>query len=153
MRPPLIYPQLSHFNNHGLAISSEKKFLKSVFLLVYHLNPQVLKETEHWKKGEREKVLEKREKKEKGEERKRKAPRVSSNKKEKSIFWEEKNIASSKFFLCESIFSPSIIPFSKPFQIVWESFIALFGPSFNLAICMTWVVFFVFTHELHIFSF
>jgi hypothetical protein len=52
--------------------------LKVVFLLKYHQNPQVLKETEHRKKREK-KVLKKRE-------RKRKAPRVSSNKKGKSIF-------------------------------------------------------------------
>jgi hypothetical protein len=80
MCPPLIYPQLPHLHNHGLAISSHairKEFSKVVFLLKYHQNPQVLKETEHRKK--REKSIEKRE-------RKRKAPRVSSNKKGKSIF-------------------------------------------------------------------
>jgi hypothetical protein len=63
----------------------EKDFLKVVFLLKYHQNPPALKETEHRKK--REKVFKKRERKrKKKEERKRKAPRVSSNKKGKSIF-------------------------------------------------------------------
>jgi hypothetical protein len=55
------------------------------------------------KKGE--KVLKKERK------RKKKAPRVSSNKKGKSIFWEKKNIATSKSFLYEYIFFCSIIPF------------------------------------------
>jgi hypothetical protein len=40
-----------------------------------------LKDTKHWKKREREKSIEKEERKEK-----RKAPRVSANKKGKSIF-------------------------------------------------------------------
>jgi hypothetical protein len=82
--------------------------LESVFLLVYHQNPKVLKGIEHWKEREREKVLKK-------EERKRKALRVFANKKGKSIFWDEKNIATSKYFLYEPIFFPSIIPFQKPF--------------------------------------
>jgi hypothetical protein len=105
----LIYRQLSHLHNHGLTISSHaiwKEFLKVVFLLKYHQNPRVLKETEHRKK-ERKGI----EKKEREKERKRKAPRASSNKKGKSIFWEEKNIATSKSFLYEPIFFPSIIPF------------------------------------------
>jgi hypothetical protein len=55
-----------------------KKKLKAIFLLKYHQNLRVLKETEHRKKGEK--------KKEKGKERKRKAPIVSSNKKGNSIF-------------------------------------------------------------------
>jgi hypothetical protein len=55
--------------------------LKVVFLLKYHQNPRVLKETEHRKK-ERKGI----EKKEREKERKRKAPRASSNKKGKSIF-------------------------------------------------------------------
>jgi hypothetical protein len=97
----------------------------------------------------REKVLEKRERKK----RKRKAPRDPSNKKGESTFWEEKNIATSKSFLYEPIFYPSIIPFQKTLsKIIWKNFAALFGPSFNLAIYMTWVVSFVFTYELHIFS-
>jgi hypothetical protein len=58
--------------------------------------------------------------KEKGKERKRKAPRVSSNKMRKSIFCEEKNIATSKSFLYEPIFFPSIIPFQKPFPKSFE---------------------------------
>jgi hypothetical protein len=59
--------------------------LKVVFLLKYQENPQDLKETEHRKKES--KSIEKKEKeKEREKERKRKAPRVSSNKKGKSIF-------------------------------------------------------------------
>jgi hypothetical protein len=53
-------------------------------------------------------------KNEREKERKRKAPRVSSNKKGKSTFREKKNIATSSF-LYETIFFPSIIPFQKPF--------------------------------------
>jgi acyl-CoA synthetase (AMP-forming)/AMP-acid ligase II len=125
MRPPLIYPQLPHLHNHGLAISSHaiwKEFLKAVFLLKYHQNPRVLKETEHRKK--REKVLEREREREK--ERKRKALRVSSTKNGKSIFWEEKNIATSKSFLYEPIFFPSIIPFQKPFPKSFEKILQLF---------------------------
>jgi hypothetical protein len=55
----------------------------------------------------------------------------------------------------------NVIPFShrpsyhfkNPFQIIEKVFLTLFGPSFSLAIYMTWVVPFSFTHELHIFSF
>jgi hypothetical protein len=103
--------------------------------------------SEHRKK-ERKSIGKEREKK-----RKRKAPRDPSNKKGESTFWEEKNIATSKSFLYEPIFYPSIIQFQKTLsKIIWENFAALFGPSFNLAIYMTWVVSFVFTYELHIFS-
>jgi hypothetical protein len=76
---------------------------------------------------EREKVLKEREReKEKGKERKRKIVRVSSNKKEMSIFWEEKNVATSKSFLYEPIFSLSIIPFQKPFLKSFEKILQLF---------------------------
>jgi hypothetical protein len=68
---------------------------------------------EHWKEREREwKVLKKGE-------GKRKAPRFSTNKKGKLIFWEEKNISTSKSFYV-SPFPPSIIPFSKPFPKSFE---------------------------------
>jgi hypothetical protein len=122
MHLPLIYPQLPHLHNHGLAISSHaiwKEFLTVVFLHKYHQNPWVLKGTEHRKK--REKYWKKTKK-----ERKRKTQRVSSNKKEKSIFWEEKNIATSKSFLYEPIFFPSIIPFQKPFPKSFEKISQLF---------------------------
>jgi hypothetical protein len=122
MRPPPIYPQLPHFHNHGLAIpfhsiSSEKIFLKSVFLLVYYQNPQVLKEMEHWKR-EREKVLKK-------EEGKRKAARVSTNKMVKSIFWEGQNISTNPFCM---------IPFSSPpsyhFKNPYQNHLRKFHSSF-----------------------
>jgi hypothetical protein len=63
-------------------------------------------------KKEREKVLKK-------EEEKRKAPRVSANKKGKSILRGEKHV-NFKIYLRESIFSPFIIPFSKPFPKSYE---------------------------------
>jgi hypothetical protein len=59
-----------------------KRIFEGCFLLKYHQNTRVLKETEH--KKEREKVLKKGREKER--KIKRKAPRVSSNKKGKSIF-------------------------------------------------------------------
>jgi chromatin remodeling complex protein RSC6 len=154
MCPLLIYPQLAQLHNHGLAISSNaiwKEFLKAVFSSNIIKIPESSKrrsikkrEKKYWKKGER--------KKEKEKERKRKAPRVSSNKKGKSIFWEEKNIAISKSFLYEHIFSPHHTISKTLSKIIWENFVALFGPSFNLAIYMTWVISFVLTYELHIFG-
>jgi hypothetical protein len=56
---------------------------------------------------------------------KRKALRVSANKKGKLIFWEEKNIATSKSFY-EPIFFPSIILFQKPLPKLFEKISQLF---------------------------
>jgi hypothetical protein len=64
--------------------------------------------------------------KKKKREGKRKASRVSSNKKGKLIFWEEKNIATSKFFLYEPIFFPSNIPFQESFPKSFEKISQLF---------------------------
>jgi hypothetical protein len=47
---------------------------------------------------------------------------------------------------------PPSYHFEKLFQIIEKIFLTLFGPSYSLAIYMTWVVPFSFTHELHIFS-
>jgi hypothetical protein len=83
MCQPLIYPQLPHFHNHGLAIPFHF-ILKEIFEECF--SPGLSsKSTSHQrdralKKGEKEKVLKKR------EEGKRKAPGVSSNKMGKSIF-------------------------------------------------------------------
>jgi hypothetical protein len=52
---------------------------------------------------------------EKERERKRKAPKVSSNKGEVNILRGERCFNFKNPFQCDSIFSPSIIPFQKPF--------------------------------------
>jgi hypothetical protein len=104
MRPPLIYPQLHHFHNHGLAIPFHfiwNKILEECFsphLSSKSPSPQrdgALKKRE--REGGRKSI------KKRG--RKRKAPRVSANKIRKSIFREEKNISTSKSFYV-SLFSP-----------------------------------------------
>jgi hypothetical protein len=51
----------------------------------------------------------------KREKEKRKAPRVSSNKRESQYFERRKIVQLKKSFWCDSIFYPSIIPFQKPF--------------------------------------
>jgi hypothetical protein len=124
MHPPPIYPQLPHLHNHGLAMSVcitpfqnmcpppvywshlKRSFWKSDFLLKYHQNPEVLKRQS--KKQERG--------------RERKAPRVSSNKWEINILREEKHFNFKNPFQCDSIFSPSIIPFQKPFPKLLRKF-------------------------------
>jgi hypothetical protein len=57
-------------------------------------------------------------KRKKGEKRgrERKAPRVSSNKGEVNILGGEKHFKFKNPFRCDSIFSPSIIPFKNPFS-------------------------------------
>jgi hypothetical protein len=97
IHPPLVYPKFwpYHFIRKGI-------FEEVIFLLKYHQNPQ---ETEYRKK--------KREK-EKIEEEKKKL-QESLQIKGKSIFYVDKNTTTSKSsFWCDSIFSPSIIPFQKP---------------------------------------
>jgi hypothetical protein len=71
-----------------------------------------------------------------------------------AIFWEEKNTSTSKIsFLLWFYFLLLHHTISKTLsKIIEKDFLALFGPSFNLAIYITWVVPFLFTHELHIFS-
>jgi hypothetical protein len=49
-------------------------------------------------------------------ERKRKAPKVTSNKGEINILKGERHINFKNPFRCDLIFSPSIIPLQKPFQ-------------------------------------
>jgi hypothetical protein len=73
------------------------------------------------KSSKRQSIEKGREKKVLKKGRKIKAPWVSANKKGKSIFWEEKNISTSKSFYV-NLFPPppSFIPFSKPFPNSFE---------------------------------
>jgi hypothetical protein len=82
MHPPPIYPQLPHFHNHGLAIPfhfNSKEIFEGCFSHRLSSKSPSPQRDGALKKREREKVLKK-------EEGKRKAPRVSINKKGKSIF-------------------------------------------------------------------
>jgi hypothetical protein len=95
--------------------------------------------------------MEHRKKRKRG--RKRKAQRVSSNKGEVNILRGEKHFNFKNIFLMWFHFLPLHHTISKTlFKIIEKIFLALFGPSFNLAIYITWVVPFLFTHELHICS-
>jgi hypothetical protein len=87
-----------------------KKKLKSVFLLVYHLNPQVLKETDHWKREI--KSIEKRG-------RERKAPRALQIKRGSQYFERRKTFQLQNLFMWVH-FLPLIIPFSKPYPKSFE---------------------------------
>jgi hypothetical protein len=120
----------------------KKVFEEVIFLLKYHQTPQVLKR----------RSIEKREKSiEEKRGWKRKAPRVSSNKGEVNILRGEKHI-NFKNLLLMWFSPPSSYHFKTLSKIIEKVFLALFGPSFMLAIYMTWVVPFLLTHELHIFS-
>jgi hypothetical protein len=83
----------------------KRSFWKSDFLPKYHQSPRVLK------RQSKEKKERKREKRG----RERKAPRVSANKGEVNILRGEKYFNFKNPFRCDSIFSPSIIPFQKTF--------------------------------------
>jgi hypothetical protein len=152
MHPPPMYPQLPHLHNHGLAMlvciiplwnmrplpvpwsHLKRSFWRSNFLLKYHQNPQVVK----------------RRSKKRG--RERKPPRVSSNKGEVNILRGERHFNFKISFSMWSHFLPLHHTISKKLsKIIEKVFLTLFGPSFSLAIYMTWVV--PFTHELHIFRF
>jgi hypothetical protein len=90
---------------------------------------------------------------EKKKRKKRKAPRISSNKGEFNIPRGEKYFKIKIFFLMWFHSLPLHHTISKtPSKIIDKVFLTLFGPSFSLAIYITWVVSFLFTHELHIFS-
>jgi hypothetical protein len=70
---------------------------------------------------------------------KRKAPRVSSNKRGSQYFERRKHFKFKNPFWCDSIFSPSIISFQKILSKINEKvFLTLFGPSVSLPIYMTW---------------
>jgi hypothetical protein len=116
----------------------KRSFWRSDFLLKYHRNPYVL-ERRSWKKREKEKEKEKLQK--------------SLEIKGKLTFWEEKYASTSKFFSMWSHFLPLRHTIPKALsKIIEKNFLTLFGPSISLAIYMTWVVPFLLTHELHIFS-
>jgi hypothetical protein len=84
---------------------------------------------------------------------KRKAPRVSSNKRGSQYFERRKTLQLQKLFLLWFYFLPVHHTISKTLsKIIEKIFLTLFGPSFSLAIYLTWVVPFSFTHKLHIFS-
>jgi hypothetical protein len=120
----------------------KRGFWWSDFLLKYHQNSQVLKRWSIEKKKKRRKR-----KKEK------KAPRVSSNKRGSQYFERRKILQLQRSFLMWFHFLPLHHIISKTLSEIIETiFLTLFGSSFNLAIYITWVVPFLFTHELHIFS-
>jgi hypothetical protein len=105
------------------------------------------------KNKKNEKTYWKKEKNKKRWERKRKAPRVASNRGEVIILRGEKHFNFKIFFLMWFHFLPLHHTISKtPSKIIVKVFLTLFGPSFILAIYITWVVPFLFTYELHIFS-
>jgi hypothetical protein len=73
--------------------SSKKKFLKNSFSSQISSKPPCPQETEQ----------------------KKRAPKVSSNKGEVNILRGEGHFNFKNSFRCDLIFSPSIIPFQKPF--------------------------------------
>jgi hypothetical protein len=81
-----------------------------IFLLKYHQNPQG---AEHRTK-KRENVL-KKEKKKKNDEEEKKLQESSQIKEEVNILRGEKHFNFNDPFLCDSVCSPSIIPFEKIF--------------------------------------
>jgi hypothetical protein len=92
----------------------------------------------------------KKKKKERKKNKKRKkAPRVSSNKRESQYFERRKTLQLFDVIL---FFPPPLYHLKTLSKIIKKVFLALFGPSFSLAIYMALVVPFLFTHELHIFS-
>jgi hypothetical protein len=87
-------------------------------------------------------------------EKRKKALRVSSNKRGTQYFESKKTLQLQRSFLMWFHFLPLHHTISKTLsKIIQKVFLALSGPSFSLAIYMTWVVPFLFTHELHIFCF
>jgi hypothetical protein len=89
-----------------------------------------------WKKKEKEKLQE------------------SFQIKRRSQYFERRQILQlQKSFLMWFHFLPLHHTISKTLsKIIEKVFLTPFGPSFSLAVYMTWVVPFSFTHELHIFS-
>jgi hypothetical protein len=112
----------------------------------------IIKSPKRWSiEKKRENIL-KKEKKKKRRGRKRKAPRVSSNKGEVNILRGETHFNFKIFFLMWFHFLPLHHTISKtPSKIIEKVFLTPFGPSFSLEIYITWFVPFLITHELHIF--
>jgi hypothetical protein len=68
-------------------------------------------------------------------------------------FERRKTLQLQKLFLMWFHFLPLHHTISKTLsKIIEKNFLTLFGPSHSLAIYITWVVPFSFTHELHIFN-
>jgi hypothetical protein len=149
MHPLPIYPQLPYLHNHGLAMLAcitlfwnmrppsvcwshlKRSFWRSDFFLKYHQNPQVLKRRSM-----------------------KKAPRVSSNKRGSQYFERRKTLQLQKLFLMWFHLLPLHHTILKTLsKIIEKIFLTLFGLSLSLAIYITWVVPFSFTHEVHIFNF
>jgi hypothetical protein len=115
----------------------EKKFLKKWFSPKISSQPRSPQETEHIKKRDG----------------KRKGPRVSSNKRGGQYVERRKTLQQQKSFLMWFHFLPLHHTISNTlFKIIENVFLTLFGPFFSLAIYITWVIPFLFIHELHIFS-
>jgi hypothetical protein len=126
------------------------KFLKKWFFSSNIIKTPMRRSIEKRKKN-RENILKKEIKKKRG--RKRKALRVSSNKGKINILRGEKLFNFKIFFLMWYHFLPLHHSISKtPSKIIEKIFVTLFGSSFSLAFYITWVVPFLFIHELHIFS-
>jgi hypothetical protein len=92
-------------------------------------------------------------KKKKKKENEKRTQRVSSNKRGSQYFERRKTLQLQRSFLMWFHFLPLHQTISKTLsKFIEKVFLALFGPSFTLTIYLTWVVPFLFTHELHIFS-
>jgi hypothetical protein len=87
------------------------------------------------------------------EHKKKKVARDPSNKRGSQYIERRKILQLQKLFLTWFYFLPlHHIIFKTLYKIIEKIFLTLFRPSFSLAIYITWVVPFSFTHELHIFS-
>jgi hypothetical protein len=142
MHPPPIYPHLPHFHNHGLAIPFHfiwKEIFEECFSSRLSQNPKSSKRRSK-EKRERKKLLKERERKSIEKKRKEKRSFKSPCKNGKSIFWEEKNISTSKSFYVSPFSPPPSYHFQNPFQNHLRKFHSSFWPSFNLAICMTCIL-------------
>jgi hypothetical protein len=116
----------------------EKRFLKEWFSPQISSKPLSPQETEHRKK-----------KKNKKEKKLQESPQIKG----RSIFERRKTLQPQRSFFMWFYFLPLHHTISKTlFKIIEKVFLALFGPSISLAIYMTLVVPFLFSHDLHIFS-
>jgi hypothetical protein len=111
MRPPLIYPQLPHFYNHGLAIPFyfiwKEIFVECFSPRLSSKSPSPQKDGALKREREREKMYWKK------EERK-KLQKSLQIKRGSQYFERTKTFQLQNLFMWVH-FSPSIIPFSKPF--------------------------------------
>jgi hypothetical protein len=119
----------------------------------WFFSSNIIKIPKRWSIEKKEKTYWKKREKEKNKRKKKKAPRVSSNKGEVNILRGEKHFNFKIFFLMWFHFLPLHHTISKTSsKIIEKVFLTLFVPSFSLAIYITWVVPFLLTHDLHIFS-